>query len=97
MVEAVREATAEVVDGLRRLFPIPTGTRSWIGDAIVDVEARGQGIGNALTREAIVLARSAGAKTVDLTSRPTREAANALYRRAGFDRRETNVLRYTLR
>ncbi|MBV1852725.1 GNAT family N-acetyltransferase [Catellatospora tritici] len=75
------------------LFPIPTGVRAWIEDVVVDEAARGAGVGAALTREAIRLARAAGAGTVDLTSRPSREAANRLYLRMGFQLRETNVYR----
>jgi ribosomal protein S18 acetylase RimI-like enzyme len=78
------------------LFPIATGVRAWIEDVIVDAEARGQGVGIAMTEKALDIARAAGAKTVDLTSRPSREAANALYRRLGFEQRDTNVYRYTL-
>jgi ribosomal protein S18 acetylase RimI-like enzyme len=62
----------------------------------VDEAARGQGAGEALVREAIRLARKAGARTIDLTSRPSREAANRLYERIGFVERETNVYRYEL-
>lgn len=76
------------------IFRIPTAVRAWIEDVIVAEEARGQGCGEALTRAAIDAARSAGAKTVELTSRPSREAANRLYRRIGFVERETNVYRY---
>ena len=47
-------------------------------------------------REALAAAKSAGATTVDLTSRPSREAANRLYQRVGFEKRETNVYRYKL-
>lgn len=79
------------------MFRIPTGLRAWIEDVIVDGEARGQGIGEALTRHALDVAKSAGAATVDLTSRPSREAANRLYQRVGFERRETNVYRYDLK
>lgn len=75
------------------LFRIPTGVRAWIEDVVVDQPARGRGIGEALNRAAIERARKAGAKTVDLTSRPSREAANRLYRRLGFVERETNVYR----
>ncbi len=78
------------------VFPIPTGTRAWIEDVVVDVDARGRGVGEALNREAIELAHRLGARTVDLTSRPSREAANRLYRRIGFEPRDTNVYRYTL-
>ena len=78
------------------LFRIPTGVRAWIEDVVVDTEARGMGIGQALNEYAIQIAEQAGAKTIDLTSRPSREAANRLYQRLGFVARETNVYRYTI-
>ncbi len=78
------------------LFRIPTGLRAWIEDVVVDDVARGQGLGEALTRAALARARQMGAKTVDLTSRPSREAANRLYQRVGFELRTTNVYRYKL-
>ncbi|MEM9035622.1 MAG: GNAT family N-acetyltransferase [Actinomycetota bacterium] len=78
------------------VFPIPTGLRAWIEDVVVDDDARGHGVGAALNRRAIEIAADLGAKTVDLTSRPTREAANRLYQRLGFQARETNVYRYDL-
>jgi ribosomal protein S18 acetylase RimI-like enzyme len=74
-------------------FRIPTGLRAFIEDVVVDVSARREGIGEALTREAIAIARAKGARTIDLTSRPSREAANLLYQRLGFERRDTNVYR----
>ena len=78
------------------LFRIPTGVRAWIEDVVVDTDARGMGIGQALNEYAIQMAEQAGAKTIDLTSRPSREAANRLYQRLGFVARETNVYRYTI-
>lgn len=78
------------------VFRIPTGVRAWIEDVVVDESARGRGVGEALTLRAVELARAAGARSVELTSRSTREAANRLYRRLGFEVRETNVLRLTL-
>ncbi len=78
------------------VFRIPTGVRAWIEDVVVDSEARGQGLGEKLNQAALDHARSIGAKTVDLTSRPSREAANRLYQRIGFVARETNVYRYDL-
>ncbi len=77
------------------MFPIPTGLRAWIEDVVVDEAARGRGIGEALTRTALSLARAAGARTVDLTSRPTRAAAGRLYERVGFTSRSTRIYRYT--
>lgn len=78
------------------VFRIPTGVRAWIEDVVVDDAARGRGVGDALNKLALDLARSKGAKTVDLTSRPSREAANRLYQRLGFLPRETNVYRIDL-
>ena len=77
-------------------FRIPTGVRAWIEDVVVDDSARGHGVGDLLNRFALDLARAKGAKTVDLTSRPSREAANRLYQRIGFQPRETNVYRFDL-
>jgi ribosomal protein S18 acetylase RimI-like enzyme len=78
------------------VFRIPTGVRAWIEDVVVDESARGHGVGEALNRAALHDARRRGAKTVDLTSRPSRAAANRLYQRLGFIARETNVYRYEL-
>lgn len=78
------------------VFAIPTAIRAWIEDVVVDDAARGRGVGKALNNEALSLARRAGATTVDLTSRPSREAANRLYQRLGFEQRGTNVYRYNL-
>lgn len=78
------------------MFHIPTGVRAWIEDVIVDSTARGKGIGRQLNEAAIQHARDAGAITVDLTSRPSRQTANRLYQRIGFRQRSTNVYRYTL-
>jgi ribosomal protein S18 acetylase RimI-like enzyme len=76
------------------MFPVPSGRRAWIEDVVVDESGRGQGVGGALIQEALRLAREAGARTVDLTTRPSREAAGRLYERAGFQQRETRVYRY---
>ena len=78
------------------IFRIPTGMRAWIEDVVVDEAGRGQGVGEHLNRFALDLARAEGCKTVDLTSRPSREAANRLYQRLGFQARETNVYRFDL-
>jgi ribosomal protein S18 acetylase RimI-like enzyme len=77
-------------------FRIPTGVRARIEDVVVDAKARGRGAGEQLSVAAIEKARTLGAKDVDLTSRPSREAANRLYQRLGFVPRQTNVYRYTV-
>jgi ribosomal protein S18 acetylase RimI-like enzyme len=76
------------------MFPIPTGLRAWIEDVVVDQAAGRQGIGSALTREAIRIASEAGARTVDLSSRPSRVAAGKLYEKLGFQIRDTRMYRY---
>ena len=78
------------------VFTIPTGSRAWIEDVVVDESARGLGAGEALTMAALDAAKAKGATSVDLTSRPSREAANHLYLRLGFVARETNVYRFSL-
>ena len=77
-------------------FRIPTGVRAWIEDVVVDADARGKGVGEVLNRFALDEAQRQGARTVDLTSRPSREAANRMYQRIGFKARETNVYRYQI-
>lgn len=82
------------------IFSIPTGVRAWIEDVVVDQAARGKEFGGkrageALTIEAIRIAREAGARTVDLTTRPSRVAAGKLYERLGFEQRDSRVYRYS--
>lgn len=79
------------------MYRIPTGLKAWIDDVVVDADAGRRGIGEALSRAAIAEAVRRGAKSVDLTSRPSREAANRLYARIGFEARTTNVYRYDLK
>ena len=76
------------------LFRIPTGIRAWIEDVVVEAAARGTGVGAALSREALRIANERGARTVELTSRPSRAAANKLYQKLGFVARDTNIYRY---
>ncbi|WP_405748437.1 GNAT family N-acetyltransferase [Streptomyces sp. NBC_01411] len=78
-------------------FPLPSGLRGRIEDVVVDDAARGHGVGAALTREALRLAEAAGARTVDLTSRPSRPGANRLYERLGFLSRDSRVYRFVVR
>jgi len=95
LLVATDDSTGAVVGSLTLVvFRIPTGVRAWIEDVVVDGAARGRGVGEALNRFALDRAAALGARTVDLTSRPTREAANRLYRRLGFEPRDTNIYRY---
>jgi ribosomal protein S18 acetylase RimI-like enzyme len=78
------------------MYPVPTQLKAWIEDVVVDADVGRRGVGTALSLAALDEARRRGATHVDLTSRPTREAANRLYQRLGFVQRDTNVYRYTL-
>jgi ribosomal protein S18 acetylase RimI-like enzyme len=92
----VARVDGDIVGGLTlAMYPLPTGLKAWIDDVVVDSATRGRGVGEALSRAALDEARRRGAKEVDLTSRPKREAANRLYQRMGFVARDTNVYRYT--
>ncbi|MFI9650613.1 GNAT family N-acetyltransferase [Streptomyces sp. NPDC052040] len=78
------------------LLPLASGLRGRIEDVVVDSGARGLGVAGLLTQEAVRIAREAGARTVDLTSRPDRAAANRLYERVGFRARQSTVYRFPL-
>jgi ribosomal protein S18 acetylase RimI-like enzyme len=75
------------------MVPVPSGLRARIEDVVVDTAARGLGIGSALTQAAIQHARSANARTLDLTSRPDRDSAGRLYERLGFRERDSRTYR----
>lgn len=79
------------------VYRVPTGIRSVIEDVIVDISTRGEGIGEALMLRAIELAREKGAGNISLTSNPIRVAANKLYLRVGFTKRETNAYQIKLK
>ncbi|MDR2985653.1 MAG: GNAT family N-acetyltransferase [Nocardiopsaceae bacterium] len=97
----IARVSGEVVGTLTLvIFQIPTGVRAWIEDVVVDQKARGKEfggkrVGEALTSEAIRIACAAGARTVDLTTRPSRVAAGKLYERLGFTQRDSRVYRYS--
>ena len=69
----------------------PTGRKMWIEDVVVDASVRGKSFGRAMVEWAMEYPRVLGGGTLMLTSRPSRVAANALYRSCGFEQRETNV------
>ena len=92
-----RKDSGEIVGTLTlTVYRVPTGIRSIIEDVIVANSARGQGIGEALMKRAIEVAREKGASNISLTSNPMRESANRLYLRVGFKKRETNAYQIKL-
>jgi ribosomal protein S18 acetylase RimI-like enzyme len=95
----VAELEDKTVAGMLTIatYEVPSGPKAWIEDVVVDESQRGSGIGMKLMKQAIVFARDLGVKSVELTSRPSRTAANQLYRKLGFVTRETNVYRLTFK
>ena len=92
-----RNERREIIGALTlTVYRVPTGVRSIIEDVIVANSARGQGIGEALMKRAIEVAREKGASNISLTSNPMRESANRLYLRMGFKKRETNAYQIKL-
>lgn len=73
-----------------------SGNKAWIEDVVVDTNRRGEGIARKLIEFAILQAQNLGVGKIDLTSRPDRVAANELYKKVGFELRNTNVYRYNL-
>jgi ribosomal protein S18 acetylase RimI-like enzyme len=69
----------------------------WIEDVVVDVAARGKGLGKDLMLFAIDYVSQKNISTINLTSSPERIAANKLYQKLGFVKRETNVYRLTIK
>ncbi|MDQ8034026.1 MAG: GNAT family N-acetyltransferase [Bordetella sp.] len=89
-------ATTEIVGTLTLIeMRMPTGVRAWVEDVVVDAAARGLGAGDALVQAALARARALGARSVDLTSSPSRVAAHRLYERTGFATRDTHVFRHS--
>lgn len=78
------------------VYRVPTGIRSIVEDVIVDISARGQGVGEALMLRAVELAREKGASNISLSSNPARVAANQMYVKMGFQKRNTNAYKMNL-
>lgn len=92
------DKTGEIIGMLSlTVYPVPTGIRSIVEDVVVDERMRNRGVGEALVRRAIELARESGAQGISLTSNPQREAANRLYRSLGFELRDTNAYYFRLK
>lgn len=87
----------EIVGSLTlALYRIPTSLKGIIEDVVVDESARGRGVASKLMQRAIDNARENGVSKIELTSRPTRIAANKMYRKFGFEVRDTNFYRLDL-
>lgn len=96
-IELLAARQGERIVGMATLvsFPLPTGVRGFVEDVVTDASVRGQGVGRLLLTTMIDIAVARGFRSLELTSRPSREVALRLYESVGFVRRDTNVLRFT--
>jgi GNAT superfamily N-acetyltransferase len=80
------------------VYPTPFWIKARLDEVVVDQSARGKGIGEALVLACLDVARDRGAQIVELQSGrgPAREVANRLYRRMGFELRDSNIYRITI-
>lgn len=77
------------------IYYSPTGKKAWIEDVVVNDTYRGQGIGEKMVQHAIEFVKTKDVNLLMLTSHPSRIAANKLYPKVGFNKRETNVYKMT--
>lgn len=73
-----------------------SGKKGRVEDVVVCEECRGTGLGRRLVEYVIAEGRALGLEELQLTSRPSRVAANGLYRSIGFEPVETNCYRMRL-
>jgi ribosomal protein S18 acetylase RimI-like enzyme len=94
----VCEAGRDQIAGMITLvtYELSSGKKAWIEDVVVDESYRGRGAGKEMMLHVIEFSRTTGAKTLTLTSRPSRIAANKLYSDLGFEKYETNVYKLNL-
>ena len=78
------------------VYATPAFVKARIEDVVVDEHSRGKGVGEALVRRCLEVARERGAEIVELQSARWRKVANRLYPRLGFQLRESNLYRLEL-
>lgn len=94
---ALKKAPKKIVGTLFLVYyQTLAGKRGRIEDLVVDINYRQRGIGKKLVKYALNLAKKLRLKSIELTSRPERVAANKLYQKLKFIKRETNVYKYNL-
>ncbi len=95
-VVIVRDDTRVVGLGMLAVITKFRGHYAYIEDMMVDGDYRGRGLGEAIARKLIAIARAKKVKTIELSTRPSRVPANKLYQKLGFEPKETNVYRLKL-
>ncbi len=96
VVVVARDGGRVVGMGLLLVVTKFRGKYAYIEDMVVDGSQRGKGVGTLVMQQLIASARARGIHTIELSTRPSRVAANELYKKLGFVQKETNVYRMTL-
>ena len=80
------------------VYTTPFWIKARIDEVVVDESARGKGVGEAMVRACLEVGRRKGAEVAELQSGrgPARDVANRLYRRMGFQLRDSNLYRISL-
>jgi GNAT superfamily N-acetyltransferase len=80
------------------VYTTPFWIKARLDEVVVDQSVRGKGVGEAIVQACLDVARERGAQVAELQSGrgPARDVANRLYRRMGFQLRDSNLYRFTL-
>lgn len=80
------------------VYTTPFWIKARLDEVVVDANARGKGVGEALVKAALDVGREKGAQVAELQSGrgDARKAAHRLYERLGFKIRDTDVMRIVL-
>lgn len=86
----IREEGGIVACACLCIFHQPFSTDATIESVVVSSKMRGKGLGRTLMEHLLEEAARMNVDCIHLTSNPKREAANALYQKMGFEKKETN-------
>jgi GNAT superfamily N-acetyltransferase len=80
------------------VYTTPYWIKARLDEVVVDAEARGKGVGEAMVRYCLEVGRRKGAQVVELQSgrAEQRAAAHRLYKRIGFEVRDSDIFRIIL-
>ncbi len=80
------------------VYTTPYWIKARLDEVVVDRDARGKGVGEAIVRHCLEVGRRKGAQVAELQSGrgKVRAAAHRLYKRIGFEVRDSDIFRISL-